>query len=124
MLTTQIDVVLRVGDERVVLGLEPAQVLEPLQRGLGAADLVQALHERQQRPVERAPLHLVLLGVEVLLGAVRDRLVLERLEARSRCRSDGESVAASTSRASNAGGPPSWRYSWRMSGVFTNTFGR
>ena len=37
--------------------------------------------ERQQRPVERAALHLVLLGVEVLLGAVRDGRVLERLEA-------------------------------------------
>jgi hypothetical protein len=36
---------------------------------------------------------------------------------------DGESVAASTSRASNAGGPPCCRYSWRMSGVFAKKFG-
>ena len=68
-------VVLRVGDQLVVLGLEPAEVLEPLQRRLGAPDLVQALDERQQRPVERALLDLVLLGVEVLLGAAGRRLM-------------------------------------------------
>ena len=37
---------------------------------------------------------------------------------------DGESVAASTSRASKAGRPPSCRYSCRMSGVFAKKFGR
>ena len=39
-----------------------------LQRRLGAPDRVQAPHERQQRAVERALAHLVLLGVEVLLA--------------------------------------------------------
>ena len=37
---------------------------------------------------------------------------------------EGESVAASISRASNAGLPPFWRYSWRMSGVLAKKLGR
>ncbi len=37
---------------------------------------------------------------------------------------DGESVAASTARILNAGGPPCWRYSFRMSGVLAKKFGR
>src|SRR5262245_34232086 len=47
-------VVLRVRDEPVALRLEPADVLRVLQRRLRASDLVQALGQRQQRPVERA----------------------------------------------------------------------
>ena len=37
---------------------------------------------------------------------------------------DGESVAASTSRASNAGRPPCTSEAWRMSGVLAKKFGR
>jgi hypothetical protein len=37
---------------------------------------------------------------------------------------DGDPVAASAARILNAGWPPYWRYSWRMSGVLTKKFGR
>src|SRR4051812_34806567 len=48
-------------DQPVVLGLEEGDVREALQRRAVAADLVEARDERQQRPVECAPLDLVLL---------------------------------------------------------------
>ena len=60
---------LGVGDDRVVGGVEEADVVQALERGVLAADVVQALDHRQQRAVERALLELVLLGVEVLLAA-------------------------------------------------------
>ena len=73
---------LHVGDQRLVVGLEERDVLEPLQRRVLAPDLVDAADHRQQRAVERALLGLVLLGVEVLLGALAHRHVLEPLVAR------------------------------------------
>ena len=73
-------VVLGVGEQVLVLGLEPAEVVEPLQRRQGAPSLVQLPHQRQERAVERTLLHLVLLRVEVLLGARLDGHALERLE--------------------------------------------
>ena len=73
---------LDVGDQRLVVGLEEGDVLEPLQRRVLAPDLVDAADHRQQRAVERALLGLVLLGVEVLLGALAHRHVLEPLVAR------------------------------------------
>ena len=72
---------LRVREHVLAVRPEQAQVLEALQRRLGAADLVQPLHERQQRPVELALLDLVLLRVEVLLAPRRHRHVLEVLVA-------------------------------------------
>ena len=60
---------LGVGDDRVVGGVQEADVVQALQRGVLAADVVQALDHRQQRPVERALLELVLLVVEELLAA-------------------------------------------------------
>ena len=68
MLTTQIEIVLRIRDERVVLRLEPAEVVEPLQRRLRPAREIERLDQRKQRAVERTLLDLVLLRVEVLLG--------------------------------------------------------
>src|SRR5215208_8436707 len=63
-------IVLQVRDEPVVLRLEPAQVLDALERRLGAPDRVQPRDERQQRAVEPAVLRLVLLRVEVLLRSL------------------------------------------------------
>ena len=115
---------LEVGEDVLAVRVEQAQVLEALQRRLGAADLVQAPHERQQRPVERPLLHLVLLRVEVLLAPLRDRDVLEVLVARVDPVRGRERRREHEPRARNAGGPPSCRYSWRMSGVFAKKFGR
>ena len=52
---------LGVGDERIVLGLQEADVIEGLQRRMLPADPVQCGHEREQGTVERALLHLELL---------------------------------------------------------------
>ena len=49
---------------------------------MGAPDLVQPTDQRQQRPVERPLLHLVLLRVEVLLAPGAHRNVLAGLVAR------------------------------------------
>ena len=67
-------------EQVVVLGVEPGEI-EPLQRRVLAPDRVQPADEREQRPVERALLRLVLLGVEVLLRALAQRDVLDVLVA-------------------------------------------
>ena len=54
--------------------------------GFSRRDRVQRRDERQQGPVERALLHLVLLGVEVLLAPGAHRHVLAAARSRSRCR--------------------------------------
>src|SRR5204863_3065759 len=69
-------VVLHVGDDPLLLRVQPAQVVDALQTGLGAADLVQAPNERQQRPVETTLLDLVLLRIGVLLRSRAQRYVL------------------------------------------------
>ena len=84
--------------------------------------------ERQRAPLvlgggEVARPVLVLLVVDRLLGAgARHRL--EELEARSRRPRSAPRSPRSSRRTVKAAGPPNCRYSVRMSGVFTNRFGR
>ena len=77
---------LGVGEQRRVLGAQEAHVDAP-QGGRRAPDLVEAAHQRQQGPVQAALLDLVLLGVEVLLAAGRDRRAPPGSRSPSRCRS-------------------------------------
>ena len=74
-------VVLHVPDKLRVLRLEPAQVVDTLQRRGRAPRFVQPANERQQWPVERSLLRFVLLRVDVLLRPLAHRHVLEILEA-------------------------------------------
>ena len=70
-MTVVSSVLLRVGDQRVVGGLEEREVVEAAERRVLAPDRVQPGDERQQLAVERPLLELVLLRVEVLLAARR-----------------------------------------------------
>src|ERR1019366_7442018 len=73
---------LGVGKQRIVLDRQEANVFEPLQGGVLTADLVERGGKPQQRAVQRAPLDLVYLGVEVLLGSGGGGDVLAVLKAR------------------------------------------
>src|SRR5918912_498000 len=78
MLTTTITTL---SPQRVVLRVQPPDVVEMLERGVLAPDAVDAGDEREQRAVERPLLGLVLLGVQVLLRPLADGHVLGVLEA-------------------------------------------
>ena len=68
---------------------------------------------------------LVLLGVQVLLRAVTDGLADARARmAARRCRRSPPGSRPGPARIWNAGRPPYWRYSCRISGVLANRFGR